>query len=191
MKDEKKKEKDIENEEAEAEQTETDIPEEVETAEGEEIKETETDKLKRELEAEKKRAEEFKDKWMRNVAEFDNYKKRNAKLWQDAYGEGISSVILKILPVGDNLERALTLGLDEKTEEGIRGILRKYEETLKGMGIEEINPAGEKFDPNVAEAVMQVEPQEGDESEYVKQVFEKGYKLKDKIIRYAKVSVIK
>ena len=128
---------------------------------------------------------------MRNVAEFDNYKKRNAKLWQDAYGEGISSVILKILPVGDNLERALTLGLDEKTEEGIRGILRKYEETLKGMGIEEINPAGEKFDPNVAEAVMQVEPQEGDESEYVKQVFEKGYKLKDKIIRYAKVSVIK
>lgn len=191
MKDEKKKEKDIENEEVKAKQSETDIPEEVETAEGEEIKETETDKLKRELEAEKKRAEEFKDKWMRNVAEFDNYKKRNAKLWQDAYGEGISSVILKILPVGDNLERALTLGLDEKTEEGIRGILRKYEETLKGMGIEEINPAGEKFDPNVAEAVMQVEPQEGDESEYVKQVFEKGYKLKDKIIRYAKVSVIK
>ena len=191
MKDEKKKEKDTENEEAKAKQSETDIPEEVETAEGEEIKESETDKLKRELEAEKKRAEEFKDKCMRNVAEFDNYKKRNAKLWQDAYGEGISSVILKILPVGDNLERALTLGLDEKTEEGIRGILRKYEETLKGMGIEEINPAGEKFDPNVAEAVMQVEPQEGDESEYVKQVFEKGYKLKDKIIRYAKVSVIK
>lgn len=191
MKDEKKKEKDIENEEVKEKQSETDIPEEVEAAEGEEIKETETDKLKRELEAEKKRAEEFKDKWMRNVAEFDNYKKRNAKLWQDAYGEGISSVILKILPVGDNLERALTLGLDEKTEEGIRGILRKYEETLKGMGIEEINPAGEKFDPNVAEAVMQVDPQEGDESEYVKQVFEKGYKLKDKIIRYAKVSVIK
>lgn len=191
MKDEKKKEKDTENEEVNAEQAETDIPEEVETAKDEEIKETETDKLKRELEAEKKRADEFKDKWMRNVAEFDNYKKRNAKLWQDAYGEGISSVILKILPVGDNLERALTLGLDEKTEEGIRGILRKYEETLKGMGIEEINPAGEKFDPNVAEAVMQVEPQEGDESEYVKQVFEKGYKLKDKIIRYAKVSVIK
>lgn len=191
MKDEKKKEKDTENEEVNAEQAETDIPEEVETAKDEEIKETETDKLKRELEAEKKRADEFKDKWMRNVAEFDNYKKRNAKLWQDAYGEGISSVILKILPVGDNLERALTLGLDEKTEEGIRGILRKYEETLKGMGIEEINPAGAKFDPNVAEAVMQVEPQEGDESEYVKQVFEKGYKLKDKIIRYAKVSVIK
>ena len=99
--------------------------------------------------------------------------------------------MLKILPVGDNLERALMMGLDEKTEEGIRGILRKYGETLKSMDIEEINPAGEKFDPNVAEAVMQVEPKEGDESETVKQVFEKGYKLKDKIIRYAKVSVVK
>lgn len=195
MKDEKKKdninETDTDNMEAEEVNAETDIPEEAETDKGENTAESETDKLKRELEAEKKRTEEFKDKWMRNVAEFDNYKKRNAKLWQDAYGEGISSVVLKILPVGDNLERALTLGLDEKTEEGIRGILRKYEETLKGMGIEEINPAGEKFDPNVAEAVMQVEPQEGDESECVKQVFEKGYKLKDKIIRYAKVSVIK
>ena len=157
----------------------------------EQAEETEAEKLRKELEAAKKLADEYKDKWMRNVAEFDNYKKRNAKLWQDAYSEGISSVILKVLPVGDNLERALSLGLDEKTEEGVRGILRKYEDTLKGIGIEEINPAGKKFDPNVAEAVMQVEPQEGDESENVKQVFEKGYKFKDKIIRYAKVSVIK
>lgn len=152
---------------------------------------TEEDKLREELENAKKQAEEYKDKWMRNVAEFDNYKKRNAKLWQDAYNEGISGVVLKILPVGDNLERALMMGLDEKTEEGIRGILRKYGETLKSMDIEEINPAGEKFDPNVAEAVMQVDPKEGDKSETVKQVFEKGYKLKDKIIRYAKVSVVK
>ena len=135
--------------------------------------------------------EEYKDKWMRNVAEFDNYKKRNARLWQDAYNEGISSVVLKILPVGDNLDRALGMGLDEKTENGIRNIKRKFDETLKSLGIDEINPEGEKFDPNVAEAVMQVEGAEEDESDTVKQVFEKGYKLKDKIIRYAKVSVVK
>ena len=139
----------------------------------------------------KKQAEDLKDKWMRNVAEFDNYKKRNAKLWQDAFNEGISSVILKILPVGDNLDRALLLGLDEKTEEGIKGIRRKFDETLKTLDIEEIDPVGEPFDPNVAEAVMQVEKDDGEESDTVKQVFEKGYKLKDKIIRYAKVSVIK
>lgn len=139
----------------------------------------------------KSQVAEYKDKWMRNVAEFDNYKKRNAKLWQEAFNEGISSVIVKILPVGDNLDSALGLGLDEKTEDGIRAIRRKYDETLKGMGIEEINPIGEPFDPNIAEAVMQVEKGEDDTSETVKQVFEKGYKLKDKIIRYAKVSVVK
>ena len=147
--------------------------------------------LLKELEEAKKTAEDFKDKWMRNVAEFDNYKKRNAKIWQDAFNEGIASVILKILVVGDTLDRAMSLGLDEKTMEGIAGIKRKFDETLTSLDIEEINPVGEPFDPNIAEAVMQVEKGEEDASDTVKQVFEKGYKLKDKIIRYAKVSVVK
>ena len=151
----------------------------------------ENEALIKEVEDAKKSAEDFKDKWMRSVAEFDNYKKRNAKIWQDAFNEGISSVILKILVVGDTLDRALTLGLDEKTQAGIAGIKRKFEETLKSLDIEEINPVGEAFDPNIAEAVMQVEKGEDDESDTVKQVFEKGYRLKDKIIRYAKVSVVK
>ncbi|MEG9430261.1 MAG: nucleotide exchange factor GrpE [Christensenellaceae bacterium] len=151
----------------------------------------ENEALIKEVEEAKKQADDFKDKWMRNVAEFDNYKKRNAKIWQDAFNEGIASVILKILVVGDTLDRALGLGLDEKTQAGIAGIKRKFDETLTSLDIEEINPVGEKFDPNVAEAVMQVERSEGDESDNVKQVFEKGYKLKDKIIRYAKVSVVK
>lgn len=151
----------------------------------------ENEALIKEVEEAKAQADEFKDKWMRNVAEFDNYKKRNAKIWQDAFNEGISSVVLKILVVGDTLDRALNLGLDEKTQAGIVGIKRKFDETLNSLDIEEINPAGEKFDPNIAEAVMQVEKEDGEESETVKQVFEKGYRLKDKIIRYAKVSVIK
>lgn len=151
----------------------------------------ENEALKKELDEAKAQADDFKDKWMRNVAEFDNYKKRNAKIWQDAYGEGVASVILKILVVGDALDRALSLGLDEKTQAGIEGIKRKFDETLSSLDIEEINPAGEPFDPNVAEAVMQVEKTENDESDTVKQVFEKGYRLKDKIIRYAKVSVVK
>ena len=157
-----------------------------EEKESEELKQ-----LKAELENAKKQSDEYKDKWIRNVAEFDNYKKRNAKLWQDAFNEGIASVILKILVVGDTLDRALGLGLDEKTQAGIQGIKRKFDETLKSLDIEEINPVGEVFDPNVAEAVMQVEKGEEDTSDTVKQVFEKGYKLKDKIIRYAKVSVVK
>jgi molecular chaperone GrpE len=135
--------------------------------------------------------DDYKNKWMRSVAEFDNYKKRNAKMWQEAFNEGVSSVILKILPVGDNLDWALSIGLDEKTQEGIKNIKKKYDETLKSMDIEEINPLGLEFDPNTSEAVMMVDGEEGEESGVVKQVLQKGYKIKEKVIRYAKVSVIK
>jgi molecular chaperone GrpE len=151
----------------------------------------ERETLQKEIETLKALADDYKDKWMRNVAEFDNYKKRNAKIWQDAYNEGIASVIVKILPVGDNLDWALTLGLDEKTEQGLIGIRKKFDETLQSLEVEEINPIGKPFDPNEAEAVMQVEGEEGEESETVKQVFQKGYRKKEKIIRYAKVSVVK
>ncbi|MBE7081194.1 MAG: nucleotide exchange factor GrpE [Clostridiales bacterium] len=139
----------------------------------------------------KKQVEEFKDKWMRNVAEFDNYKKRTAMQWAEAFNEGIASVIIKILPVGDNLDWALSLGLDQKTEEGIIKIRNKFDETLKSLEIEEINPVGEVFDPQIAEAVMQVPASDGEQVDTVKQVFQKGYRKKDKIIRYATVSVIK
>ena len=152
---------------------------------------SELELLKAELESAKKQAEEYKDKWMRNVAEFDNYKKRNANQWAEAYNEGIASVIKKILPVGDNLDWALTLGLDEKTAEGIKNIRRKFDDTLQSMEIEEINPVGQVFDPQIAEAVMQVPAEEGEQPDTVKQVFQKGYRKKDKIIRYATVSVVK
>ena len=151
----------------------------------------ENEKLIAETEKLTAESNEYKDKWMRNVAEFDNYKKRNAKVWQDAFNEGVSSVILKILPVGDNLDWALTLGLDEKTAEGIKKVRNKFDDTLKSLEIEEINPVGEVFDPQIAEAVMQVPASEGEQVDTVKQVFQKGYRKKDKIIRYATVSVIK
>lgn len=151
----------------------------------------ENENLIKEIESLKSQVDEYKDKWLRNVAEFDNYKKRNVKIWQDAFNEGVNDVVVKVLPIGDNLDWALTLGLDEKTAEGLKNVKRKFNDTLLGIGVEEINPEGQPFDPNVAEAVMQVEGGEGEQSDYVKQVFQKGYKIKDKIIRYAKVSVIK
>lgn len=151
----------------------------------------ENEKLIAELEAMKTQAEDFKDKWMRNVAEFDNYKKRNAKIWQDAYNEGQANVLIKIFPVGDNLDWAMSLGFDDKTLEGLKKIKQKYNETLKGLDVEEINPIGQVFDPAIAEAIMQVDAEEGDAPDTVKQVFQKGYRIKDKIVRYAKVSVVK
>ena len=159
--------------------------------EKEQVVDNEKEQLLKELELAKSQAEEYKDKWMRNVAEFDNYKKRNANQWSEAFNEGIASVIKKILVVGDNLDWALTLGLDEKTAEGIKNIRKKFDETLASLEIEEINPVGQEFDPQVAEAVMQVPAEEGDTPDTVKQVFQKGYRKKDKIIRYATVSVIK
>ncbi len=161
------------------------------TPEQEEVIVNELEELQKKNQELQKQADEYKDKWIRNVAEFDNYKKRTATQWAEAFNEGISSVIVKILPVGDNLDWALTLGLDEKTAEGIKKVRSKFDETLKSLEIEEINPVGEPFDPQVAEAVMQVPAEEGDTPDTVKQVFQKGYRKKDKIIRYATVSVIK
>ena len=139
----------------------------------------------------KKQVEEFKDKWMRCVAEFDNYKKRNAKIYTDAFNEGRVEVLLKILPIGDTLDWALKMELDQKTMDGLKAIKKKFTETLEAFGVEEIDPTGKPFDPNIAEAVMQAEKCEGEESDIVKQVFQKGYKLNSKIIRYATVSVTK
>ena len=149
----------------------------------------ENEKLIAELE--KKPEDDYKDKWMRSVAEFDNYKKRNAHIRQEAYADGKADIIIKVLAVGDNLERALAMVEDEKTKEGLALVLKQYDAILKDMGVEEINPIGEKFDPNLCEAVMQVEGEEGEESDTVKSVFLKGFKLGEKIIRYAKVSVVK
>ena len=151
----------------------------------------ENEKLKEENKVLNEQMSDFKDKWMRNVAEFDNYKKRNARIWQDAFDEGVSSVILKVLTVGDTLDYALSMNLDEKTLEGLKNIKKRFDDTLKSLEVEEINPVGEPFDPNVSEAVMQAEKEDGEESDTVKFVLQKGYKLKNKIIRYAKVSVIK
>lgn len=170
---------------------EKEIKVEQECAENVEQSDTGEQTLLQEIENLKKQVEEYKDKWVRNVAEFDNYKKRNANQWSEAFNEGVSNVVVKILPIGDNLDWALTLGLDEKTAEGIKNLKRKFNDTLQTLDVEEIDPLGQPFDPNIAEAVMQVPAEEGETADTVKQVFQKGYKRKDKMIRYATVSVIK
>lgn len=136
-------------------------------------------------------ANDYKDKWMRNVAEFDNYKKRNATLWRDAYVEGKKEVISKIIGLGDNLETAIPMITDESSKKGVELLLKQFNATLESMEVETIDPTGKEFDPETAEAVMQVEAEEGDVSGYVKQTFRKGYKVNGKMIRYAQVSVIK
>lgn len=150
----------------------------------------ENEQLKKEIELLKAEVSSTKDSWLRCAADFENFKKRNQDTRMNAYRDGKSDIIKKILVVGDTLDRALSMNLDEKTMEGIKLMARQFSETLESEGVTAINPVGEVFDPNTQEAVMQVPKEEGEEPGTVKQVFLKGYKLQDKVIRYAQVVVI-
>ena len=146
------------------------------------------EKLKAELEKAKAEAADYKDKWMRSAAEFDNFRKRNEQTRRNAYLDGKADVLLKIFPVGDNLERAL-LTCDEQTKKGIELVLRSFKKLLEEEGIEEIDPKDEEFDPAFCEATMSEPAAEGVEPGYVKEVFLKGYKRGDKVLRFAQVKV--
>ena len=147
--------------------------------------------LEKKLAESQKAADEYKASWYRTAADFDNFKKRNSETRSNAYADGKGDVIKSILVIGDNLDRALASAVEEKTREGIELVIKQYKETLKNLGVVEIDPVGEKFDPNLHEAVHQVEPEDGDESGTVKQVFKKGYSLNGKMLRYAQVIVTK
>jgi len=150
--------------------------------------------LQEENEVLKKQAEqsaEFKENWYRSRADFENFKKRNNETRKIAYEEGKLDIIKKILVVGDNLERAVATVADEKTKQGLEMVVRQFKDTLLNLGVTEIDPIGEEFDPSKAEAVMMADASEGEKSGTVKQVFLKGYSLGDKIIRFAQVVVRK
>ena len=136
-----------------------------------------------------KELDEQKDKYMRLAAEYDNFRKRSAKERLDISAATVGDTIKEILPVFDNFERALnTETTDEKYKSGVEMIFNQFGETLKKLGVEIIDPLGETFDPNIANAVNQIEDDNLGENE-VAQVFQKGYKIGDKIIRYAMVVV--
>ena len=140
------------------------------------------------MEKAKAEAADYKDKWMRSAAEFDNFRKRNEQTRRNAYLDGKADVLLKVFPVGDNLERAL-LTCDEQTKKGIELVLRSFKKLLEEEGIEEIDPKDEEFDPAFCEAIMSEPAAEGVEPGYVKEVFLKGYKRGDKVLRFAQVKV--
>lgn len=146
------------------------------------------EKLKEELAKAQAETADYKDKWMRSVAEFDNFRKRNEAARRNAYLDGKGDILLKIFPIGDNLERAL-LSCDEQTKKGIEMVLRSFKKLLEDEGIEEINPLNEEFDPAFCEAIMSEPAAEGVEAGYVKEVFLKGYKRGDKVLRFAQVKV--
>ncbi len=150
-------------------------------------------KLKEEIEGLKKECEEAKNDYLRARADCENVRKRKHDEVRAAFDDGRSTAIEKILPIGDSLDWALKMPLDDGTRDGIEKLLKKYHETLSALGVQEFSPeVGSKFDPSTANAVMTVAKEsESDEIDTVKQVYGRGYKLGEKVMRYAQVSVIK
>ena len=143
---------------------------------------SEEEKLKKEL-------EESKDKYLRLMAEYDNFRKRSAKARLELSATVKGNTIGEILPVFDNFERALAAETEDTNyKAGVEMIFKQFGDMLTKLGVEIIDPIGQTFDPNIANAVNQIEDENLGENE-VAQVFQKGYKIGDKVIRYAMVVV--
>ena len=142
-----------------------------------------------ELEKALAEAEEHKRKWYAVTAEYENYRRRTQNQAAQRYAEGRNDVVTSLFPVGDNLERAISSCADENTKQGLDMILKAYKKVLEGEGIEEIDPVGQAFDAATMEAIMAMPAMDGEESGMVKQVYVKGYKKGEKVLRFAQVIV--
>ena len=129
------------------------------------------------------------DKYLRICAEYDNFRRRSQKEKDNLYGDIKANTVTQFLPVYDNLERALKQGTeDEAYRKGVEMIMAQFNATLAKLGVTPIECLGEKFDPSMHNAVMHVDDEEKGENEIV-EVFQKGFKCGDKVIRFAMVKV--
>ena len=151
----------------------------------------EVKKLQAELEEVKKAVDDLNRKWYSVSAEYENYRKRTAATRSQAYAEGRADVVVKLFPIGDNLERAYASTADEKIKAGLMMVIKSFEKLLEEEKITVIDPVGEEFDAEKCEAIMAVDPEEGDESGTVKSVYLKGYEQNGKVLRFAQVVVVK
>lgn len=129
---------------------------------------------------------ESEDKYLRVLAEYDNFRKRTIKERDGIYADAYMDAVKNLLPVIDNFERVMSLECDETFKEGLRLIISSVHATLEKMGVKEIET--KTFDPNLHNAVMHIDDESLGEGEIV-EVFQKGYTLKDRVIRYAMVKV--
>ena len=134
---------------------------------------------------------ETKDKLLRVMAEYDNFRKRSQKEKEMAYGDTKSSTIAEFLPVYDNFQRAMSAEATDldSFKKGIEMIFNQYGETFKKLGVESFGEKGETFDPNIHNAVMHGEDEKLPENS-ISDVFSTGYKMGDRVIRPAIVKVV-
>ncbi len=138
--------------------------------------------------------EELSNRYIRLQADFNNFRKRTEKERESTYQYAAQELIGSLLPVMDNFDRALKVNIEESTLEslykGVEMVYKQLMDVLQSNGLEEINALGEKFDPNFHHAVAQEENDEYEENT-VLEIFQKGYKVKDKVIRPSMVKVSK
>ncbi len=187
---------DTQENEAEAEEKEADNTEEAseENAEGE--KDAKEKKgifgKKEKKDPLKEKIQELQDKYVRQVAEFDNFRKRTEKEKSQMFEQGQANVLEKMLPVVDNFERGLSAAPEDEAgkafAEGMNMIYKQLMKQLEDLGVTPIEALGQEFDPNLHNAVMQVASEEY-ESGMVAQELQKGYKFHDTVLRHSMVAV--
>ena len=129
------------------------------------------------------------DAYLRLAADYDNFRKRSLKEKEQSYGHGKADAVEKLLPVYDNLERALNQETEDAAyKKGVEMTMTQLVSIFEGLGVEIFGAVGETFDPNIHNAVMHTE-EEGVEENTITQVFQKGFKLGEKIVRFAMVQV--
>ena len=190
MSEDKKKQIPIEESADEAEEVKTEDAEE--KAEGEASEEAAKEEEAKKAEEEAKKAEEAEsERYMRLMAEFQNFKRRVAKEKSDIHAYANEKIVSDLLPVLDNFERALSTETeDEGYAKGMQLIFEQLKTALGNAGLEEIKAMDEEFDPNVHNAVM-TETIEEKEDGTITKVLQKGYRLKDKVVRPSMVAVNK
>ena len=163
-----------------------------EKAETKEEKKAETKEEKKAETKEEKKAESpqgASDAYLRLLAEYDNYRKRSQKEKDSLYADIKADTVTKFLPVYDNLVRALNQGTeDEAYRKGVEMIMNQFCQTLEKLGVTKTESLGQKFDPKFHNAVMHVDDEEKGEDEIV-EVFQEGFMLGEKVIRFAMVKV--
>ena len=154
------------------------------------VEENKEPTMEEKLEEAQKQAKDNLDKYIRQLAEFENFRKRSNSEKTAMYSNGVRDTVEKLLPVIDNFERAVEAADDKEDPmyKGVEMILKQFMEILENLGVKEIPSKGEPFDPNVHSAVMHVDDESCDEN-IVVEVFQKGYTLGDKVIRSSMVKV--
>ncbi|MDY5355693.1 MAG: nucleotide exchange factor GrpE [Eubacteriales bacterium] len=148
----------------------------------------EVKKLTGELEGKSKAYDELNDKYLRMMAEYDNFRKRSQRERDGIYASAYEEALKEFLPMSDNLQRSLAYAGTENFAKGIEMIVNQFSDTLKKLGIEEYGKRGDPFDPNIHNAVMRTDDDSLGENT-VAEVLQKGYRKGDKILRFAMVKV--